>query len=569
MSEIECRASDWLYNAGLAGFINIVGKENVRMDGQSVFFDSELLDGFENKYFEYFIQEYKKTLSWDKIVSFNEKMAMHRKNDFATFDEKALEELNDYITNIAKYYLKSASYVSVYPLIDDSVDPVQWGKDLAKVGQLKKKETFEEKRSEIIQEVKQVYQKLDQIIEFCQKGKKYLAAKNVIYTVIKNGWNGVSFLNPQTKEKDTYVDYRINFIDPVTEYLEADLEKAKFTCFTCNQPIKNLKLDLSFMNETGFDTARKTSHVWDFNNDIAVCPVCKLIYSCVPAGFTYVYNNGIFINDSVDIDTLHEINEKVRHAILHHQTEGLSPISPYRALIEAITNQVEDKRHYELADIQVVRYENDTYRFNLLSKRALNIFHDSKTALKAIQRCGFKEGNLNVNFYQETVRRLMNNENLFTFIHKTMYLKVTNVSNTYYHIGHIGSLLEINTNFLKEIEAMENISRKQVQLTRFCGNEFQKSYSEDKKRNKKDIRHKLGGINYKLLGALKTNNRDMFMDVLLNSYSYLGKPVPSIFIEVFENDEAFKTIGYAFLIGMNGALEENDKDKDGGNDNEK
>ncbi|EUJ23986.1 CRISPR-associated protein Cst1 [Listeria grandensis FSL F6-0971] len=561
MSEIECRANDWLFNAGLVGFINIVGKKNVRMEGQSVFFEESLLDGFEEKYFDYFIREYEKTLSWYKIVSFKVEMEQHRKTDFADFDEKALDRLNEYIANVAKYYLKSASYASVYPLIDASVDPAQWGKNLAKVGQLKKKETFAEKRAEIIQEVKQVYPKLDQIIAFCEsdKGKKYLAAKNVIYTVIKNGWNGVSFLNPQTKEKDCYVDYRDNFVAPVVEYRETDLEKAKFHCFTCNRPIKNLKLDLSFMNETGFDTARKTSHVWDFNNDIAVCPLCKMIYSCVPAGFTYVYGNGIFINDSVSAEALHEVNEKIRYEILHNHEDSLTQTSPYRALIEAITNQVEDKRHYELADIQVVRYENEKYRFNILSKRALNIFHDSKNALKMIQKCGFKEGTLNVNFYQETVRRLMNNENLFTFIHKAMYLKVTNVSNTYYHMGHVGSLLEINTNFLKEIEAMTEISKGRIWHINKCGNEFKKAYPE----------HKRGGFNYKMLNALKTNNRDAFMDIILNSYSYLGKTIPDFFLESFTSDETFKTVGYAFMVGVNGAIETDDKDKDGGNDNEK
>ena len=40
---------------------------------------------------------------------------------------------------------------------------------------------------------------------------------------------------------------------------------------------------------TGFDTSRKPSHVWNFINDIAVCPVCKLVYSCVPAGFLFLW----------------------------------------------------------------------------------------------------------------------------------------------------------------------------------------------------------------------------------------------------------------------------------------
>ncbi|WP_222717584.1 type I-B CRISPR-associated protein Cas8b1/Cst1 [Listeria booriae] len=559
MREIECRTGDWLYNAGINGLVNIVGKENVRIEGQRLFFDTALLDGFEESYFAYFIKAYEKTLSWYKIISYKEEMERHREADFSDFDELSLDRLNDYIANVAKYYLKSKSYVSAYPLIDATKDPVEWGKNLTKVGQLKKKETFKEKRAEIIQNVKQVYVQLDEVIDFCQsqKGKKYLAAKSVIYTVIKNGWNGVSFLHQQTKEKDCYIDYRKTFVDPVLEHLEMNLEKAKFNCITCNEPIKNTDLNLRFMNETAFDTARKTSHVWDFNNDIAVCPMCKLIYSCVPAGFTYVYGNGIFINDSIYIDTLHAVNKKVHNEILYHNsTDNPTSTSPYRALIEAITNQTEDKRHYELADIQVVRYENETYRFNILSKRALKIFRESKGELKAIQKCGLKEGKLSINFYQETVRRLMNNENLFTFIHKTMYLKLTNVSDTYYHMGHVGALLSINTNFLKEIEAMTDISKGLILRINKCGREFKKVYPENK----------LGGFNYKILNAIKTNNRDAFLDIILNSYSYLNEPIPDFFLKVITNDETFKTVGYAFMVGVNGALENNEN---GGNKDEK
>ncbi|EUJ32648.1 Cas8a1 family CRISPR/Cas system-associated protein [Listeria cornellensis] len=561
MREIECRASDWLFNSGMVGFINIVGRENIRLEGRSIFFDEGLFDAFEDKYFAYFIKEYEKMLSWYKIVSFKEEIKRYQKDDFLSFDEDALERLNDYIANVAKRYLKSASYISVYPLIDVTAAPLSWEKGLTKVGVLKKKETFDEKRTDIIQEVKQVYLKLEQIISFCdsEKGKKYLAAKNVIYTVIKNGWNGVSFLNPQTKEKDVYEDYRKTFIAPAQEYFEIDKVDSEYKCSACNKPIKKEKYNFSFLNYAGFDIAKKSSHVWDFYNDIEICAVCKLIYSCVPAGFTYAFGNGIFIDDSFSIDTLYEVNEKIRFAILHDPAQTLAQASPYRALVEATTNQVEGNRHYELADIQVVRYENETYRFNILSKRALNIFRESKNALKAIQRCGFKEGNLSVNFYQETVRRLMNNENLFTFIHKTMYLKVTNVSNTYYHIGHIGSLLEINTNFLKEIEAMTEISKGRIWHINKCGNEFKKAYPE----------HKRAGFNYKVLNALKTNNRDAFMDIILNSYSYLGKVIPDFFLESFTSDETFKTVGYAFMVGVNGAIEQDDKDKDGGNNDEK
>ena len=54
---------------------------------------------------------------------------------------------------------------------------------------------------------------------------KNTAAKNVIYTIIKNAWDGVSFLNAQTKIPDMYIDYKEHFIDKTMEYFAQDTTK--------------------------------------------------------------------------------------------------------------------------------------------------------------------------------------------------------------------------------------------------------------------------------------------------------------------------------------------------------
>ena len=62
---------------------------------------------------------------------------------------------------------------------------------------------------------------------------------------------------------------------------------------------------------------------------------------------------------------------------------------------------------------------------------------------------------------------------------------------------------------------------------------------------------KLSGIAYRLLNALKVNDKDMFMDTVLNCYLYVKKAVPSILLEVLKDDEdVFKTVGYAFVSGL-------------------
>ncbi|EBF5161188.1 TPA: type I-B CRISPR-associated protein Cas8b1/Cst1 [Listeria monocytogenes] len=562
-TEIEVRSNDWLINAGLVGFLNIVGKDNVKIDGQSIYFTADLLEDFETKYFNFFIQEYKETLAWSKIVSYKEAMERFRADGFASFDEDALNNLNKYVKNVVKFYLKKANYIKVFPLINSDANVNKWLENLNTIN-LTKKQKWEEVKPDIVEKVEQIYTQLDVIIDFCtsEKGLRYLGAKNLIYSVINKGWSGVSFLFKQTKFIDPYLDYKTTFVDPVIEHLDTDLSKAKYNCFNCNQPIKNLKLDLSFMNEVGFDTARKTSHVWDFNNDVATCPICRLVYSCVPAGFTYVYGEGMFVNDSYGVNELHRVNERMRKSILRFNKDGINSTNTYQALVESITSEHENNRRYELADIQLIRYENEHYHFNLLSKKMLHIMNDSKEILKSLIRCGYNEGNLNINLYKEVIQHLMNNENLFTLIHKLIFYKQSSVNGLYYNMWNVSGVLEINTKFLKEIEVMTNIEERDLTNAQKSGGDFKQAYVD------KNSENKVSSITYKLLNALKLNDKNGFMDILLNSYSYLGKPVPTVFMSSFSSKETFKSIGYAFMIGVS-ANKTKSKNKDGGNTDEK
>lgn len=83
----------------------------------------------------------------------------------------------------------------------------------------------------------------------------------------------------------------------------------------------------------------------------------------------------------------------------------------------------------------------------------------------------------------------------------------------------------------------------------YLGEKFKEEYSTRFNENK------LITIAHQMLGALKINNRDRFMDVLLNCYSYINKPVPKTLLDVFSSDENFKTIGYSFVAGIIGKTE--------------
>lgn len=198
--KITLQMEDWLYNSGLVGLYNILSFAGNRVitRGNYIECDADDLQGFEEKYFNYLIEKYSDILSINKIISFKEFILDNENNSFENFTEKSLEFLNDEIIDSTKKYLKSNSYKAAYDLIDSSINVLELEKQLKKI-KLSKKSSIKE----IIPEIKANFEVLKKIIKFMEleESKKYIGAKNVIYIIIKNAWNGVSFLNPQTKRK--------------------------------------------------------------------------------------------------------------------------------------------------------------------------------------------------------------------------------------------------------------------------------------------------------------------------------------------------------------------------------
>ena len=530
--EIKIEIGNWQYNAGIVGLVSILDnfqKNSVRFEENSIYFDSKELENFEEKYFNYLIKVYEKTLSWHKIVSFENKISYFKGKEI---DENDLKEINTYIKDVLKKYLKSNSYVAAYDFIDGNIDPIKEEKNLKPIT-LKKNEKISDKAEEI----KDVLNKIEDIIKYfsSENGKKYICGKNLIYTIIKNGWDGVSFLYRQTKEKDIYKDFKNYFITPTIEYLESDKTKYKYNCFVCDRNIKNLDNDFSFLVNTGFDTNRKLSHVWDFNNDIAMCPICKLIYSCVPVGFTYVYGSGIFINSNTNVEELIRINSRIKSEF--YREESISGI--YKILNKELQEDIK----YELEDIQLVRFENEKYFFNILSKNMIRVLINSKADFNKIENVFYKLNGENYSLTDDVTRKVLNNENLFNLIHKIIYSKISGDSQ-YLSERAIFSTIKVNFRLLKERGYMENKEIDVLARARSAGSKLKDRY------NSKGSEHKLQGICYRILNGLKTNNISMTMDTILNCYLYCDEGVPKIITEMMSEEETFKEIGYAFVSGL-------------------
>lgn len=71
------------------------------------------------------------------------------------------------------------------------------------------------------------------------------------------------------------------------------------------------------------------------------------------------------------------------------------------------------------------------------------------------------------------------------------------------------------------------------------------------------------GISYKMLNALKTQNCNQFLDIIIRLSNALNMTIPKSLIKTIGNIEEFKNIGYAFVIGFRGGyynLEEKEQE---------
>ena len=117
--EITLTTKDWLFNAGLAGFINIISANDKKkklweIKNNSFTFDVKVLEHFEDDFFNFFIKRYKNVLTFSKLIS-SEKII----NDFLemeNYSEEEILKINDVI-DFFKSKLKLNSFISAYDYI--------------------------------------------------------------------------------------------------------------------------------------------------------------------------------------------------------------------------------------------------------------------------------------------------------------------------------------------------------------------------------------------------------------------------------------------------------------------
>lgn len=558
---IQLQINDFMYSAGIVGLWRIFEEAKLpyELDGQTISFPQSNLDGFAEHYFNCLARRYGHETNYQKIIH-QKRFLEHCLDGISTVEQ--LDYLNKLVEDM-KRYLTSNSYKNIYPLLTEVHYDFEEQAKLWKKLTLKKSETLET----IAEEVKSLVEQLLQCISQLEhpQVKRYIVPRVLSYQVIQGFWTNVSLLNSTASKKDLYVEYDSYFVEAAQAYLatqqdEKKYAKNKLNCACCANKMKAATeaFDLTWLQKTGVDAARKSSHYWDHQRDIFVCPICNLVYSCVPLGFTLTRGKGLFINNNRSIQELISINSiSLRDGVQEILPDELEAMA-YNKILDVIVQQAENHKHLEIDNIQIVKFdrfmESRPYTFNILSREKAQVVEQSKRQLQQLVGKFAKEGTDYVNLYQEVMKRLYNGQSLTDLLYRLMRLVI---ADDYKSTATIYHILAIHHHSISEGgHVME-----QVDLSKI------RNYGYHLKAAYQGRESKLNGISYRLLNALKVKNAHKFMETLIQAYSYKGLAIPTAFVQALQDSEAFQTIGYAFLIGLHGY--NGQKEQKGEQENEK
>ncbi len=554
---INIELNDWLFNAGVVGFYNILKSyydaddfnNFVKIENDSIKVDIKVFHNFSEKYFGYFIKNYIKFTPFGKILNFENQLLVWKDN-ILSFGEDDVKILNN-MTSYAKEKLSRKSFENGYALIKDRSFDV--------LSKLKKLYFIKVKKSTDLNILTEyLNEQIDlmlEIINYLKKDnvKKILLSKEFTYSFTSDFLSNVSIWGRKNNSRDSYEVYEEYFVDPLISYFFSKKDKFNLYCITCGNPIVNkFQTDLTWIKGIGADTSKKLSHYYKFNSDIALCPICNLIYSCIPAGFFAFNGKGFFININSNFKELTTINKPLMNFLKNQDkiTIQEEEIRNYISLCDGFQND----QNCEAFNVQIIKFDSSNekrpFTFNLLNKRVAHLLLRCKPKLYSLIGSYIKIADKDHSYlFEEVLKKIFQHQNLYDLIG----FCIKNFMQGRSKLVNASLIMDIQKSILIYKYEMLGVDMPlKVDVFIEHGMHLKEYYESIKKGNKIDF------ITYKLINILKANNPAKFIDVIINSYISIERNVPEDFLDVFSNNDNLKLLGFAFTLGLQ--LKKNKKD---------
>ncbi len=531
---------DLYNNAGLVGFVKVLEQldkyeKYYEINGDNVTIDKEFLlnANLTQAVFDTYIKTFYKDLKYTKIL--NEIDLILKQID----ENSDLDEIKDLLKEFKNDLTGGNKFKTGYEIISTKIQDEN--NIFEKIKLITSKQECESIKEDLL-----IIKKYLIIPEV----KEIMYMKDIAYGIIDRFWSDKGFLLRSNAKKNMQESYYKAFEEPFKQQLN-NTKVGKNYCSNCLELVNTLNA-YTFVKGMGDDFNRKTSVFWNFKQDKGICAKCMFLYSLIPLGFIKNGRDFIFINNNTSVDALINMN----NLKLTEENSNISRNQIYNHIISRYLKTNENK----LDNIEVANvYGNEEkYNLDIINRYQLQLIRDSEKDLEFLSKGYVVRINGDyVNIYQEVTDAIIRNKNLYTILNKIIEASIKDKDNSYL-VRLMNPILNIEIHKEKIIREDENMDKEFY----FAGKQGASLLFKMKATGQDDSY--VIGITYKLLNALKKENIDDFLDVVMRLCNSLKTDMPTCFINHMHDKKMFKKIGYAFLTGLRGGIY-NKENKEGGN----
>ena len=483
---------------------------------------------------------------------------------------KAFELLDRLITELDSGG-RGENFKNDFKFIADTITTVPMQKAYVSVADKVKNaqiyEDFIAKEIKVKEQDEILCKKLKKLKEFSEQPivREAFYLRSVMKAVINRFWgqkpgkSGMSIYTNANQIRDTKEVFEEGFIKPFREQYTMK-KKPCGLCIECGAIIfgaKSNKMEhrpISMLNDIADDLSRKTSVFWNNIVDAYVCPTCAFLYTIIPLGFRKLGKNYTFINSNESIESLIAANMT--------KMENEESNNYHKYLKKSIAQLITDNKK-QLLNIQVITRMGETnkYNFTVIDRETISVFRNetvNDNLNKMLRNPGFKlkSGDW-FDVYTECINNIFNYRDQYNLLN---YLLNESMRDVWIKIiAYRVFRIQCGQIEVEKGEEMKEIIKAITLKSSKEGYEIRRRLIEEKSGSKAseittDKQEEIiRGIVYQFTNALKVNNTERFMDMLIRVYSSYKREIPTVFMDMLRDEEKFNLIGYAFVLGLKGA----------------
>jgi CRISPR-associated protein Cst1 len=570
---IELYMDEWFYNMGILGLFRILedakkkGAEvNYSVNGNCLAFDERILDNFAEYYFDYFTENYSRTLYSDLIVQLDR------------------IEGSKKIANL-KGFLESSRVEKTLEVIKEVLGEEE-KKELEQV--LEKVKKTKSSRSKISEEAKELSdEEFLKVTGFLRNIFKYVDRNDVVkrrrgLSLLRNDFydnffGQISFLQKTLAKEsfEVHLDkFREDFIEPVKALIKEEENNNKetsegkqrkrileHTCMLCRRH-KAKVYEASFFGSYFIPlgmTKEATNFMWNGNLALPICEICILVLMCTPAGATKITDYSLISTIQGNKNTA----DNTFFAFVN-VTDSLELLIQYNNML--LLRRREDvpfqKFFKNIAEFQKVKVKWMLDNVTLFEFRAQ---YESKRSHIKFSYIDIGTAEFLLNEMDE-IDKLKNDEYKVIFLSRilfggslteVMYAKLRELlknERTYemydvYRMAILKALLDTYRSLHGGDSMQEQKGRVKAILYKAyrSGQELKHALEQNNAANK------LPGIGYRLLNFARVGDKNTFADSIIRLYVSQSMKVPDIVLSMLSDYEVdFETLAYAYISGLLG-----------------